>query len=86
MKYFVSKVFYEAKIGTHLKSGPGRHDFPRHLVLIPANERELPLLKRELELEAEAAASDGTFTPIFEELQLLQILQWQIFDKEKCSI
>ena len=40
MKYFPPKFLVR-----HISSlGPGRHDFPRHLVLIPANERELPLL------------------------------------------
>ena len=33
--------------GAHFKSVLGRQDFPRHLVLIPANETELPLLKQQ---------------------------------------
>ena len=36
-----------AKNGAHFKSVLGRQDFPRHLVLIPANETELPLLKQQ---------------------------------------
>ena len=38
--------FCSTRIATHFKSVLSRHDFPRHLVLIPGNERELPLLKQ----------------------------------------
>ena len=67
----------------------GRHDFPRHLVLIPANERELPLLRQPHSWNSNQR---WNFQLHFHHLASVafsikhKFRQWQIFYKEKCSI